>query len=225
MKNAPDSDWRPDQQLLAAYFDGELEGRDGLADLCARMEAWLQEHPEAVQEWANHQKLQKLWHDTTPAEPNAAIWNQTFEQIEARCTKPIRVPSSKRPWLTASVVAASIAVFFGLLFGALRLLLPSDTSDNPIAAALNVNSDNTNPNETEILPVATAEEVVIRRVEGADTGLLVVGQLPVNGPLELAAPGEVRVFHVRPDVRDQMMPTVLEKGPSPPMIWAKLNTD
>jgi len=74
-------------------------------------------------------------------------------------------------------------------------------------------------------PVATAEEVVIRRVEGADTSLLVVGQLPVNGPLELAAPGEVHVFHVRPDRPDQMMPTVLEKGPSPPMIWAKLDTD
>ena len=225
MKNAPAPDWKPDQQLLAAYFDGELEGRDDLAYLRAQLEAWVQEHPEAAHEWANHQRLQKLWLKTTPAEPNAATWNQTIEQIEARRRMPIGVPNGQRPWLTASVLAASIAIFFGLLFGALRFLLPSDRSDDPIAAALNVNSDNTDPNEIEILPVVTAEEVVIRRVEGADTSLLVVGQFPVNGPLELAAPGEVRVFHVRPDVHDQMMPTVLEKGPSPPMIWAKLDTD
>jgi anti-sigma factor RsiW len=225
MKNAPKSDWNPDQQLLAAYFDGELEGRDDLADLRARLEAWLEDHPEVVHERANLQQLQKLWLDTTPAEPNAASWNQTLEQIEARHRKPIGVSTSKRPWLAVSVVVASIALFIGLPFGALRYMMPTDVSNDPLAVAPPDNPNKADPYAMEIFPVATAEEVVIRRVEGADTSLLVVGQLPVNGPLELAAPGEVRVVYMRPDVRDQMMPTVLEKGPRPPMIWAKLDTD
>jgi anti-sigma factor RsiW len=225
MKNAPDSDWKPDQQLLAAYFDGELEGRDDLADLRARLEAWLEEHPEAVHEWAIHQQLQKLWLDTTPAEPNAATWNRTLAQIEARRRKPVGVRRSKRPWLADSVVAASIALFFGLLFGASRFVLPTDVISDPFAVAPPEDPNKADPIAMEIFPVATAEEVVVRRVEGADTSLLVVGQLPVNGPLELAAPGEVRVVYVRPGVGDQMMPTVLEKGPHPPMIWAKLDTD
>jgi hypothetical protein len=225
MKNAPAPDWKPDQQLLAAYFDGELEGRDDLADLRAWLEAWLQEHLEAAHDWASHQRLQKLWLDTTPAEPNAASWNQTLEQIAARRRKPIGVPGGQSAWLTASIVAASIALFFSLLFGALRFMWPTDVRNDPVAVALPENPNKADPQAMEVFPVATAEEVVIRRVEGADTSLLVVGQLPVNGPLELAAPGEVRVVHVRPDVRDQMMPTVLEKGPRPPMIWAKLNTD
>ena len=46
--NAPNHhDWTPDPQLLAAYFDGELEGRDDRADLRARVEAWLEQHPQA----------------------------------------------------------------------------------------------------------------------------------------------------------------------------------
>ena len=72
MNNAPDPLWKPDPQLLAAFFDGELEGRDDLADLRARLESWLEAHPHTADDAATQQQLQKLWLDTTPAEPSAA---------------------------------------------------------------------------------------------------------------------------------------------------------
>jgi hypothetical protein len=67
------------------------------------------------------------------------------------------------------------------------------------------------------------DEVEILRVEGADTGTLVVGALPVHGPLELADPGEVTVTSIEPDARDQMVPVIRSTGR--PMIWARLDSE
>jgi hypothetical protein len=80
------------------------------------------------------------------------------------------------------------------------------------------------PDESyEVLSVATMDEVEILRVEGADTGTLVVGALPVHGPLELADPGEVTVTSIEPDARDQMVPVMRSTGR--PMIWARLESE
>src|SRR5262249_61506287 len=75
----------------------------------------------------------------------------------------------------------------------------------------------------EIVPfvVATAEEIEILSVEGADHPSLAVGEMPVHGPLELLAPGEMTVTSVQPDARDNMTP-VFSQGPDTPMIWAPL---
>jgi hypothetical protein len=214
MNDSPD--WTPDPQLLAAYFDGELECRDDLAEVRARLEAWIEAHPDACEE---HHQLQKLWLDTTPREPSRAAWNRTLDQIDARRETPIVLPVRKGSWRTVGIMAASIALVFGLLFGAMRALLPTNVKSDPIAIATPVHD------EGEVFPVASAEEIVIFRVEGADTGLLVVGQLPVSGPLELAAPGEIHVFHARPAEGDQMVPTVHQTGTRSAMIWAKLDTE
>jgi anti-sigma factor RsiW len=214
MNNAPDSPWTPDPQLLAAFFDGELEGRGDLADLRARLEGWLEAHPQAADEGTKHQQLHKLWLETAPAEPSAATWTQTLDRIDAKRQQPITIPASKRPWLTVGIVAASIALFVGLLFGALRSMLPTAVKNDPLVVAPKVRP----AAEPEVFPVATADEVTIRLIEGADIGTLVVGELPVSGPLELAAPGEVFVFHATgADVHQQ--------GSRPPMIWARLETD
>ena len=121
--------------------------------------------------------------------------------------------------MTVGVMAASIALFFGLSFAAMRTLLPTSFKSDPVALALPIHD------EGEIFPVASADEIVIFRIEGADTDLLVVGQLPVSGPLELAAPGEIHVFHARPAEGDQMVPTMHQTGTRPPVIWAKLDTE
>ena len=208
MNDSPD--WTPDPQLLTAYFDGELECR---AEMRARLEAWLEAHPDACE---GYQQLQKLWLDTTPTEPSNAAWNRAIDQVDARRRAPIVLPASKGSWVTVGIMAASIAIFFGLLFGAMRALLPTNVKSDPVALLAN---------EGEVFPVALAEEIVIFRIEGADTNLLVVGQLPVSGALELAAPGEIHVFHARPDEADQMVPTMHQTGPGPPVIWAKLDTE
>jgi hypothetical protein len=77
--------------------------------------------------------------------------------------------------------------------------------------------------EGEILPVATADEVVVLRIEGDDTGTLVVGQLPLSGPMVLAETGEIEQISSEPDARDQMIPQFRLRGR--PMIWARLDTD
>ena len=87
MNDSSNSPWTPDPQLLAAYFDGELEGRDDVADLRGKIEAWLETHPEANEEWRQQRALQKLWLDTTPAEPSAATWNQVLDQIDRKSTR------------------------------------------------------------------------------------------------------------------------------------------
>ena len=219
MKDAPDSNWEPDPQLLAAYFDGELESRHDLADVRARLEAWLEQHPQAADDST---QLQKLWLSTTPAEPGAVAWNQTLEQIDANRKQPIAIPPRQRPWLAVAIVAASILVFVGLLFGAWRSLAPTPLKSEPLAVRP---IEPPGKVDDEVLQVATADEVVILRIEGRDTNAVVVGTLPVRGLLEMAVPGEVRVFHARPAATDNMVPTVHQSGPHAPMIWAKLETE
>ena len=63
------SDWVPSPELLAAYFDGEFEGRDDLALLRQRLEDWLDRHPGARCELAEYHRLRHLWLETTPPEP------------------------------------------------------------------------------------------------------------------------------------------------------------
>ena len=67
---------------------------------------------------ADHQNLRKLWLDTTPTEPSMATWNRVLEKIDEQRRRP--VPTSRRGWLTASLIAASVAVVFGTTFGALH---------------------------------------------------------------------------------------------------------
>jgi len=69
--------------------------------------------------------------------------------------------------------------------------------------------------------VATAEEIEILSVVAADHPALAVGEMPVRGPLELLAPGEMTVTSVQPDARDNMTP-VVPQGADTPMFWAPL---
>jgi anti-sigma factor RsiW len=193
-------DWQPDPQLLAAYFDGELNG----ADMRDRIEAWLAAHPEAAEDWA---ELKKLLRDTAPAEPGEKAWQETRARIEAQ--RPVNVPRFRRPWLTAAVVAASIVLFTGVLVGAWRAGLTGNGT-RPVAVTPPPKSPAAE--DLDVLQVASADEITILRIEGADTEAVVVGLMPVNGELELAASGDVCIsckcprVHVRQD---------------PPMVWAR----
>ena len=218
MNPTPDANWKPDPQLLAAYFDGELESRDDLADLRARLEAYLDAHPELIEELAQHQHLQKLWQHTTPADPSAAAWSKTLDRIEAARHQPAITRSHRRPWIAPAIVAASVAIIVAGVFGILHLVAPKAVEQQPVVIA-----PKGGPEDFEVLEVARADEVVVRRIEGADTRLMPVGQLPVTGDLELVGRGEVLVRYVRPNPDDQGMPQVIENNG--PMIWGKLSSD
>lgn len=209
-------------EILAAYADGEFEGRDDLALLKQRVEDWLKSHPEAHAELAQYRRLKQLWVETTPPEPTPAQWRAVLAAIEARRTAELEPQPpwprwSPRTWRIVAAVAApvaacvALAVVWGLQFSA--HVKPLVTAPAHVLPA----------ESYEVLSVATMDEVEILRVEGADTGTLVVGALPVHGPLELADPGEVTVTSVEPDARDQMVPVIRWTGR--PMIWARLDSE
>ncbi len=220
MKNDATNTWKPDPQLLAAYFDGEMEGRDELADLRAHVEAWLESHPEGLAEWTAHKQLQQLWSATTPAEPSPAAWDKAHERATRR---KHMVATPRWSWLKAGAMAASIAVAFGVLFGTLRWLQSPERTGEAIAFRPKFQTLPPATGLDEVLPVAVAAEITILRVDGTDIDALAVGTLPVIGALELADPGDVLVFE-RPDSPDQML-TVRQNGPHRPVIWARINTE
>lgn len=215
--NAHDEhDWRPDPQLLAAYFDGELEGRDDGAALRARLEAWLEQHPEARSRWAEHHAFRRFWLETTPLEPGEATWNRVLDQIDAqgRCAAAAKGRSHRR---ALGVIAASLALLLGLAYGAVRHAAAPSAKNDVIAQA-------PRDDDEEVLQVATAGEVVVTYIEGADARAIAVGQLPVQGPLELADVGDVHIVAVRSEAAPRLLPQV-QYGPNRPMIWMPLETD
>ena len=211
MKPSADPKWNPDPQLLSAYFDGELE-----ADVRARIEVWLEAHPETAEEWAVHKKVRTLWRDTTPAEPRAAVWDQVLERIDVQRKQPIAAPAGQRPWLTAGIIAASIVIFIGLLLGGLRSMLPKPGPEQPLVKLPQPTEDFA---DIDMLQVAAASEVTILRIDGADTEAVVVGEMPVSGPLDLAASGEVCITCKCPRVN------VRQNPPYRPMVWARLDPE
>ncbi|MBI2808525.1 MAG: hypothetical protein HYX68_26355 [Planctomycetes bacterium] len=211
-----ESDWNPDPQLLAAYFDGELEGRDEMADVRARIETWLQTNPDAVGAWAAHRELQQQWRDTTPPEPTQAMWAKALQRIDAGRRQPNVPVERRRPWLTAGLVAAMVLFVCGLLFWRASSIL-NFSPEEPVA---NLPKAPLDLDDSDVFAVATAGEVTILRVNGDDAEALVVGELPLDGPLELASPGDVLVTSSRCPRTN-----VRQKGPARPMVWARLDAE
>jgi hypothetical protein len=202
------NDWQPEPQLLAAYFDGELDGSD---DTRARIEAWLEAHPEAGEESA---ELKKLLRDTAPVEPSDAAWKQTLERVNGAWKRPVAAPRVRRPWLAAAVVAASIVLFIGILFGAARVF---QMNNNVLVKTPQPKLPD--DDDFEVLQVASMSEVTILRIDGADTDAMIVGELPVCGPLDLADSGEVRISCKCPRVG------YCQDAPNRPMVWALASAD
>ena len=68
--------------------------------------------------------------------------------------------------------------------------------------------------ELESFVVATADEIEIVRVAGADTRTLLVGRLPLLGPMLLAEEGEVVLQSAEPQVR-------MGEGRPPVLQWVR----
>ena len=206
----PNFSWN---EILAAYADGELEGRDDLAPLKERVEDWLAQHPEAEAELAELRQLKQAWQETTPPSPPPHVWQRMLRELE-RPSQPARA-TSRSVWQRSAIIAATVAacVALGLV---LRTARQPEVVPTPQPAPL--------VDETPFA-VAAAHEVEILDVDGADTPTLIVGELPVQGPLVLAMPGEITVTSVQPAARDNMVPEVNLQGPGRPMIWARAETD
>jgi hypothetical protein len=207
MTPAPD-DWSPSPELLAAYFDGELADQPEVAELEQCIGIWLQQHPEARAVFDDYRRLSQLWHDTTPAQPSPAVWRSLDAHLAALPFAPRVARQRRRVWWIAAAALTSAAAVV------LALWLQWQPAPPLAPAAVD-----------EVFPVATAAEVEILHIDGADTQTLVVGELPVGGPLELADPGEVAITSVQPDARDQATPHVRIGDGQRPMIWTRTNAD
>jgi anti-sigma factor RsiW len=206
----PDENWRPAPELLSAYFDGELTGRPDLDALRGRIQDWLRRNPEASAELADYRQLDRLWQETAPGDPGATAWRQREAHLQrAARSFPARPRRPAAGAWAAALLATAAAV-------ALVCWTGIQPVPSPVQPAL-VRAD-----DVEVFPVATADEIAILHVAGADTKTVIVGELPVFGPLELAGPGEVALTSVQPDARDNMMPHVRMGDAHRPMIWARV---
>jgi anti-sigma factor RsiW len=199
-RNAPEP-LPPD--LLAAYLDGELAEADRL-----QVEAWLAGHPEAQPRIDAQRELMAHWESTQAEEPAETAWASVLDGIrtgldQQRSAAPVHWPSGRT---AIRVTAAAAAVF---------LILAVDRVGPPDSALA----------PAEPFPVTLSEDVDIVSVHGRDSQMLVVGELPVDGPLILAANGDVHVQSVRPDV-DGMIPLVVleQANIGTPMIVAPLGS-
>lgn len=206
--------WEPDPQLLAAYLDGEFEGRADLNDLRQRIETWLAAHPECWPEIGELRLLNRLWQTTTPVDPTPAAWNDLFRQVRQRVGDSGTFGRKRRSG-SASRRMAALAI---PLAAACLLAAVLGWNTGPAARRPGGPGPTAVPAPEEVLEVATSEEVEILQVEGADTGTLVVGQLPVDDVLELMRPEDVALAAVPGD-------TQLRLGTHAPVIWARLADD
>lgn len=193
----PSHDWshgaaggEPGPELLAAYLDGELEGRDDLAALRARLEDWIACHPEVRDEIQRQRRLRRLWEQTAPEEPTAAQWRAALSSIlslasagRARAPEaPFAETKGKAYVQTLGLVAACLACV--VLLSATFLSSPTQPWSVPSALDFYLPED-------DPFPVARSQEVEVLQVAGADTGSLPIGRLPVQGELELVGHDDV----------------------------------
>ncbi len=205
----------PPEALLAGYVDDELTAEERRA-----VAAWLDRDPEAAAEAEGQRELLRLWSAVAPPEPGAFTWARTLTGITAglalagaagapAVVRAAKLPVRRPAWVRAAVrwTGAAAAVLLVLVLNPMALHGPP----TPVPTA-------------EPYPVATSDEVDIVTLNAADADRLVVGNVPVRGPLDLAAPGDVVVVSIQPDV-DGMLPDLRVHAENPsPMIVAPLGS-
>jgi anti-sigma factor RsiW len=199
-------------ELLAAYADGELDAADR-----ARVEAWLEEHPEARGALEGQMRLsrrnRKLWKVISPLAPSEGNWARVFGRVQDVLDSPIR-PAPPRPARRRlPYIAAAIATAAALML-AIYLQPPASGPQADVSAD--------NGTDVEVLALADDADVDIVSIDDRDSAALVIGQPPLAGTVVLAAVGDVELKGVQ-KADDGMMPKVqMTDAGYAPMIIAPL---
>lgn len=221
---SPEDRWTPSRELLAAYADGELDAYPQRTLLRRQIEQWLAEHPEDAAELEAQVELGRLMAETTPFEPSEAQWAAVWARIE--CQPRPRWRWSAAVWLAGLVAAGAAAAVVAVVLQ--MSAVPEEPLPQPAAAILPA-ADGTaaraavavvqhagdaairRAGEIEVLEVATSDEIEIIRIAGSDTGSMIVGQLPLSGPMVLLDPDEIEIMPPangagpRPELRKGML--------------------
>lgn len=212
MKSSHGWDGPPTPEQLTAYADGELDGHDALAPLRRKIESWLALHPEARVELEAQRHLRWIWDETAPPEPGEAAWRRLLARLPAEpARKPVPRGLVGAGWIAAGVAAAAVALFFAFRGPVEQPDVPAPPGP-PAVAAL----DDGVPFE-----VASADEIEVLSVEGADTHTLAVRGLSVRALLELLGPGEMTLMRPAADAAIQ----VRNDGQTAPVIWARTDLE
>jgi hypothetical protein len=226
---SPEDHWTPSQELLAAYGDGELDCHPQRSLLRSQIEAWLAEHPEDAAELEDQVELGRLMAETTAVEPSEAQWAAVWAGIE-RAPRP-RWRWAAAVWLAGlaaagAAAAAVVAVVLNLPPAQEQHVSPGRTSqpavvdDSAARSAMATvqhagNAAVRRAGQIEVLKVATSDEIEIIRIAGSDTDSMIVGRLPLTGPMVMIEPHEVEI-----------MPPANSAGPRPElrkgMLWTPL---
>jgi hypothetical protein len=183
---------RPAPEQFAAYVDGEL----GPADQAA-LEDWLLDHPDDRAEVDAGRRLAELMRATTAPDPGEAAWAGVLERLAAAPPPRMRRPGRRVRWIALAAVAAVGLAAAAVVFA----LLPGKIVEKTV----------------EPLHVVADDDVEIVRMDGGDTGSLVVGQPPMHGAFILASADDVTVIDTGHDV-EVVVPEELPGGHNGPMI-------
>jgi anti-sigma factor RsiW len=191
--------WPPTPEQLAAYVDGELDeaGR-------RQVEHWLAGHPDVAADVEGQRRLLALWKRIACHEPGEADWAVSLGRIQAVRLTPTQPALGQRlAWIGVALTALAATVALVLLGDPARTPLKPQPVVIPAVERWSVAS----PTELEIISM-----------DAADASLLVIGEPPVNEPLVLAGPGEIKLDKLEPD-EDGMVPYFADsQGPDAPMI-------
>jgi hypothetical protein len=170
-------------ELLTAYVDGELAPAE-----CRRVEAWLAEHPDARADVAAQRRLCRQFDEAAPPAPTEEQWADVMTRLERGLSPaPARFGGSRRraAVMAAALVTAAAVVVLAVTLRNMPSPNPGRVGDLPAAE--------------EPWPVVSPDDVEIVSMDDRDRGALLVGQPPVNEPVELVTAGDVRVSKLEPD--------------------------
>lgn len=158
-------------------------------------------------------ELRDLFRLAAPPEPSEADWAATLEAVRRGVDRPRVVPVATRRRLglfIAAALAAAAAV-------ALAVAIPTFRGDG----ATRIEDEHADVIE---LPVTDTADVEILSMDAADTGAIVVGDLPLRRPIVLVEPGDVALRSLERDPEGEFPDVHMHaEGEASPMIWAPLN--
>jgi hypothetical protein len=210
-------------ELLAAYADGELD-----PETRARVERWLAEHPEALEQLRAQRELSpenwRLWQNAEPPVPSEEAWSEVRRTVDEETRErpvPAPQPAPRRhraAWWVAGGVAAAVAVLVGWWATLKPNPPPGPGRSQP--EVVNPVPHDAPAVEVAALPVATDDDVELLRVPGGDLSWLVVGSHPLPDMLVLAGPDDVELLDLDPDEWPDGGPKMITAPGDAPMIFA-----
>ena len=204
--DADDRDTLP-LELLVRYADGAVTPAE-----CCRVEAWLAAHPEARADVEAQRRLARLFDEAAPPCPRRSAGPRRWQAWNSASPRRRRRPARRRrAALAVAALAAAAAVLLAL---ALRQPPGGHAGTEKTGQ----------PADEEVWQVVSPDEVEIVSMDDRDRGALVVGEPPVNEPMELLTADEVKVNKL-PDVQGRVGRLHVLQGSGAPYIVVSVGQD